>query len=491
MFPRIMGLETEYVLKRNPAVPNQQADDFFIDYRHWLELRAWIPKGVALENFSDQQYLKNGGRFYLDNGGHPEYATPEAISSRDVVRYAKSGDRILWTALTKANEQWQNERGFAYELYKNNRDSLGNQCGSHHNFLVRRVKDRSAKPEDLVMALGPFLASAVIFSGSGWIDESGAYELSQRASAIRHIYSTDSTGIDGGRGLINIRDEALANDEQYFRFHFIAADANMSESQLFWEFGAMDIVLEMIEEDFLPKTPFGSFGKYELIPAFHEFASDPTLRRVRNFGRTQMSAVDLQEGYYEWAVKFLERSGHINDERRRIMEIWREMIDCARSSNPMEALEPYCDYAAKFGVIHAKVLKRFGDFDGFVIPPCAFNVAKQCDYHYHKLAPDDIAERLLAHGLINRIVTEEEIVDAVLAPSSGACATRAHARAQQLAWIDNHIDPMNSIFIKWEETTIRHHTGVDIHTFSNLDPFSPDPHIPHDGNMRHIQSLPA
>ena len=83
---RIFGLETEYGVQ------------------HWNpEGRALSPEEVVRYLFrpvvewgrSSNVFVSNGSRLYLDVGSHPEYATAEAATLRDVVAQDVAGERIV------------------------------------------------------------------------------------------------------------------------------------------------------------------------------------------------------------------------------------------------------------------------------------------------------------------------------------------------------------------------------------------------------------
>ena len=85
-------------------------------------------------------FLTNGSRLYLDVGSHPEYATAECDSLRQVVAHDKAGERIIEGLVVDAQQRLR-EDGVAGDIYvfKNNTDSAGNSYGCHENYLVTRA----------------------------------------------------------------------------------------------------------------------------------------------------------------------------------------------------------------------------------------------------------------------------------------------------------------------------------------------------------------
>jgi len=58
---------------------------------------------------SSNVFLENGSRLYLDVGSHPEYATAECDSLRDVVAQDKAGEAILRELVDYAQGQLSDE----------------------------------------------------------------------------------------------------------------------------------------------------------------------------------------------------------------------------------------------------------------------------------------------------------------------------------------------------------------------------------------------
>ena len=82
MQKRIYGLETEYGIIFTPegrkTLPVEKA------------IRFLFEKLITTEHFLNV-FLENGARFYQDTGCHPEYATPECASPRDLVIFDRAG----------------------------------------------------------------------------------------------------------------------------------------------------------------------------------------------------------------------------------------------------------------------------------------------------------------------------------------------------------------------------------------------------------------
>ena len=88
---------------------------------------------LSREEERSDRILSNGARWYNDHG-HPEYATPECRSLRDLVAHDKAGERIALRAAQKRGAV----KNLAVTLYKNNTDFHGASYGTHEGYLMKR-----------------------------------------------------------------------------------------------------------------------------------------------------------------------------------------------------------------------------------------------------------------------------------------------------------------------------------------------------------------
>ena len=166
---RIFGLENEYGVTCTLRGQRRLSPD---------EVARYLFRRVVSWGRSSNVFLANGARLYLDVGSHPEYATPECDSIRDLVIHDKAGERILEQLLASAEQRLREEgiRGVIY-LFKNNTDSAGNSYGCHENYLTSRRDDFAYYAEVLI----PFLVSRQIFAGAGKVLQTA------RGAAVLHL----------------------------------------------------------------------------------------------------------------------------------------------------------------------------------------------------------------------------------------------------------------------------------------------------------------
>ena len=291
---RIFGIENEYGITCSTGGQRTLTPD---------EVARYLFRKVVAWGRSSNVFLTNGSRLYLDVGSHPEYATAECDSLRQVVAHDKAGERIIEGLVVDAQQRLR-EDGVAGDIYvfKNNTDSAGNSYGCHENYLVTRAGEFQSISDTLL----PFLISRQITCGAGKLvatSKGATYAVSQRAD---HIWEGVSSATTRSRPIINTRDEPHADAEHYRRLHVIVGDSNMSESTTMLKVGSADLVLRMIESgvvlrDLTLENP---------IRAIREISHDTTGRRaVRLANGRQLSALDLQREYHTKAAEFVAREG--------------------------------------------------------------------------------------------------------------------------------------------------------------------------------------
>src|SRR2546429_5200813 len=291
---RIFGLENEYGVTCTFRGQRRLSPD---------EVARYLFRRVVSWGRSSNVFLRNGARLYLDVGSHPEYATPECDSVRELIVHDKAGERILEGLLADA-ERRLHEEGIAGDVYlfKNNTDSAGNSYGCHENYLVGRHGEFSRLADVLI----PFLVTRQIICGAGKVLQTprgAVYCVSQRAE---HIWEGVSSATTRSRPIINTRDEPHADAERFRRLHVIVGDSNMSETTMLLKVGATDLVLRMIEagvvlRDMTLDNP---------IRAIREGSHDMTRHsRLRPANGRPTSPLQVPSGYRARATHFNDKNG--------------------------------------------------------------------------------------------------------------------------------------------------------------------------------------
>jgi proteasome accessory factor A len=357
--------------------------------------------------------LTNGARLYVDHA-HPEYSTPECTNPRDVVKWDKAGERIMLDASHLAATIPGTQ---PILLYKNNTDNKGASYGAHENYLMRR----STPFGEIVRHLTPFFVSRQVVCGAGrvGIGQDGrehGFQISQRADYFEVEVGLETTL---KRPIINTRDEPHADPEKYRRLHVIIGDANLAEISTFLKVGTTSLVLAMIEDRFMSRD----LTVEQPVRSLREVSHDPSLKQLLRLsdGRT-LTAVQLQMEYLDLARKYVEdRMGSDVDEQTAdVLARWESVLT-RLETDPMQCAREL-DWVAKL-----QLLQQYRDRDGLSWEDAKLHLI---DLQYADIRPDKgLYHRLVKLGRMDRLVSDDETVDAVHLPPAD---TRAYFRGRCL-----------------------------------------------------------
>jgi proteasome accessory factor A len=331
--------------------------------------------------------LTNGARLYVDHA-HPEYSAPEVTDPLDAVIWDKAGERVMEAA---ARHVASVPGAVKLQLYKNNVDGKGASYGTHENYLMSRQTPFSA----VIAGLTPFLVSRQVVTGSGRVgigpagDEPG-FQLSQRADYIEVEVGLETTL---KRGIINTRDEPHADADKYRRLHVIIGDANLAETSTYLKVGTTSLVLDLIEEGPAHGLDLSDLALARPVHAVHVVSRDPSLR----------ATIALSD-----------------PTATRVLETWAGVLDLLER-DPMECAE-ILDWPAKL-----RLLEGFRQREnlGWSAPRLHLVDLQYSDVRLDK----GLYNRLVARGSMKRLVTEQQVIDAVDNPPTD---TRAYFRGECL-----------------------------------------------------------
>jgi proteasome accessory factor A len=399
---RVFGLETEYGFFCRISGNRHPSRENIISYV-FNETVSGAQKGNV--------FLENGGRFYLDSGFHPEYATPETDHVAELVAHDKAGERIVADLLLGAR-RIIHEEGFTGSVlgFKNNTDTVGNSYGCHENYLARR----DVALEHLATGLIPFLVTRQVFTGAGKVLRTmsgGHFCLSQRA---QHMCAEASGGTTSTRAIINTRDEAHADPTRYRRLHLILGDSNMSEVTTYLKVGTTALVIDMIEDGWLN----GDYSLHAPVEALRAISRDPTLRTTVKLkdGRLR-TALEIQHEYLERALRYVQSAGG-DAERRDILRRWTSAIE--RLGREPLLLDREVDWVIKLRWMTSLMNRHGISWDDPRVP--------LLDLQYHDMRPDrSVYHHLASLGMVERITTDATVERAMHVPPQ---TTRARMRGE-------------------------------------------------------------
>jgi len=416
---RIFGTECEYapVYHRPPyCLQEQQCREDLLEHQKTIAARMMAAAG-SLQLPMAGEFLGNGGRLYVDRGGHPEYATPECLSVADLVAHELAGDALIRDLAEAMNAQ---EEPVRLHVYKNNVDGHGHTYGGHENYLV------SARGMENISRLIPFLVTRQIYTGAGKVmagpqDGAFGFQISQRADFFDCTYSDRTSEV---RGIINIRKREITRADQDRRLHLIIGDSNMAQYTLGMKVGTLLLMLRLLEEEALDEA----FDLASPAAALKAVSRDLNAGlAVRHRGReTVYTALDIQSIFLEKALKFY--AAHTPDpEEERWLGMWSQVLQGLKDLAvrlPEVALEKddadlrrRIDWVLKLWLLDRSRSK--GADHGQL---------KSLDLKYHDLNPaSGLYERCLALDLVDRLIPEKDIAKARREPPRD---TRAQLRGR-------------------------------------------------------------
>ena len=371
------------------------------------------------DNLLINAILPNGARLYTDHA-HPEYSTPECLSARDAVACDKAGEKILLEALLEAKEITPST---TITLYKNNVDHQGHSYGCHENYLMEAAAHEEylvKSPEKAQRTLIPFLVTRQIFAGAG--KPGPFFQISQRADFMESLFGLETMY---ARPIINTRQEHHADSTRFRRLHLIVGDSNMCEFAGILKIGATQILLQMIEDDFITDD----FTLRDPLRAIKAVSARPK-SEIELAGGRKTTAVDLQRRFLDCALEYRLRQdvSHI-PEVDSVLTGWAAALDGIerlRLSGDFDLEDdPAClrqrlDWVQKLWLLTRYRRKKALSWDHPYL--------RVLDLQYHNINRDQgIFYSLQRQGLTERILADTEI-DAFVreAPSN----TRAFFRSR-------------------------------------------------------------
>ncbi len=392
--------------------PRRDIRGFQVDHLSYDQEDAKLDRHGAASHLSGEQQradraLPNGARLYNDHG-HPEYATPECRTLRDLVAHDRAGERIT----LRCAQRRRDETGRDVRLFKNNTDFHGMSYGTHEGYLT----ERSVPFEKLLFGMLPFLVTRILYAGAGktGVETGGPFarechfQLSQRADFFAEIASVDTLA---RRPIFNTRDEAHADPRRYRRLHVICGDANMGEFATALKMGTTCLVLALIEAGWEPL-----FRLRNPVTAIQQISRDPSLRWLVELedGRT-MRATDIQRIYLRDAQQLVGGAGGETD---WVLREWDRLLTDLEA-DPFRA-EDRVDWVAK-----RRLLETYLEAEGLGWDDPALH---SLDLEYHNIDPEAGLHAMLEQsGAVRRVVEDDAVACAVVrAPQN----TRAWLRGE-------------------------------------------------------------
>ncbi|MEP6710356.1 MAG: proteasome accessory factor PafA2 family protein, partial [Candidatus Saccharibacteria bacterium] len=268
--------------------------------------------------------------------------------------------------------------------------------------------------------LGTHLATHNIYGGAGAIvrtHNQAKYVIGQKVLNLNCDFATSSHGNNSSpQPLISLRDEELADSQEYSRVHITSIDANMSPWATWMKLGTTSVVLRMMELGYLKNDDL-QFEE-DMHQVAKDVAYDTTLFNMirRDDGKT-ITAIEVQESLLLRAQKMTSIEG-LPDEEMKILDEWeRALVDLREDP---ELLSDRSDWIAKLKVIKLYMARHaIESFDDEMV------IKK--DRQWSHIGPLGIGEKLRKGRWAKWMPTEDEIEKLRLFPPQN---TRAATRGK-------------------------------------------------------------
>jgi hypothetical protein len=473
----ILGTETEYTLSweqlRSASYTENGRPDAEVDLAKVIQ---------RLENAIG--WLPCGGLFYIDMSAVPEFASPECTTIREVVKYEKVGERIVWIIVQKHLADFC----VGLDILKTSGDSYNAMWtkGAHENYLIPRALFEELKNTQLIFTRWclAFLVTRQILSGAGWLYLGGRnhplFSISQRSHRLTSIVNPVGTTSD--RPIINLKDEPMA-PAGWARLHLIVGDNNRCDLSIFLKVGTTAMLLEFLADRFLEGAekhwseyaePLREVDVRNPTEAVKLISRDLSTNSRRGlFIGPVDTAWAMQDLFCEtlsrWYDSYRKDSRGPNKDYELVLTKWREALDALRR-NPRE-LAGLLDWPTKLVGIE-EILNEHGislqAAENHNLPDDTKNALASFEHSYSSLNPAaSIFEAGVRDGMIYRLVSDAEIERAMLNPPRRTRAFfRGHAARLCLAYLKSRrktlpedtipriygfLGPENNVGMDWQQ----------------------------------------
>ncbi len=332
----VMGAETEYAV----ALIKKKTGKRMQPERECSLIMKTITSNVPCMESLDGQgvFTASSAKFYIDIGNHPEYATPECASPKELTRYILAGDRLMRRA-SRVIEAGGQVTPMVF------RGNTG--YGSHPaSWACHESYQCKHSPLRYSAQLAPFLASRLIYAGSGGFNPYAAgieFSVSPRSHFINCVENEDTTR---HRPIVNLRDQTHSGGG-WHRLHLIVADSIGSETAMWLRAGATALAIGVIDAGY-DAAP--GLSLKDPLAAMRTFAADTSLTAdVPTTEGGCITAIEIQRRYLDAASRLFEKEpAKLPTWAPSVLAGWRNMLDMLASTEV--DLERILDWRTKLAV---------------------------------------------------------------------------------------------------------------------------------------------
>lgn len=398
-------------------------------------------------------FLRNGSRIYICTGGHLEIATPECRNAFEVLKYDKAAELYMQIGVERANKKYREK------LRKRANAPSYIQCwkanveidkrysrGTHESYAV--VRRNFVGKENLLI---PFLVLRKIFFGAGGFvaeKEGLKYVISPKAMVSKRVLTESPSQWP----ILSTRDEPLGTKDKY-RVHVTSGEGVRSEVTRLLNNALTSYVLDAIETGKLSHVE----DIWNPLQTFKDISANTEgdWRVKLTNGRTEL-AIDYLEANYLAVIEELFEERETSYWDNYVLETFKRLCDKFRQG----LLEdPYVvrrlEWVMKLWVIKNEIndfdykYTSKGKFDYRSIYMMDEGIEKEiaASFDFTNLCDYDLYERIADKIGVERILTEEEIGEALLFPPKDS---RAELRVRLASEFGNAALSWNKITINRE-----------------------------------------
>lgn len=396
-------------------------------------------------------FLRNGSRIYICTGGHLEIATPECKNAFEVLKYDKASEIYMQIGVEEANKKYKKmrrgSREASIQAWKANVElDKRYSRGTHESYVVERK--RYVGKEHLFI---PFLVLRKIFFGAGGFiaeREGIVYVISPKAMVARRVFTESPSQWP----ILSSRDEPLTTKDKY-RVHVTSGEGVRSEVTRLLNNAITSYVLSAIEAGKIRHVE-DIWNPLQTFKDISANISGDWWIRLRN-GR-KVSALEYLESYYLEPIEelFEEREASYWDKYalntfKRLCEKFHQgliedkyvvrrvewVLKLWVITHEIDEFEYKCSPRGKFDyrsmyLMDEKLEKQIA---------ASFDFTNLCDYDLYERVADKIG--------VERILTDEDIAEALLFPPKNS---RAELRMRLASEFKNAAVGWNKITMKRE-----------------------------------------
>jgi hypothetical protein len=403
-------------------------------------------------------FLRNGSRIYICTGGHLEIATPECRDAFDVLKYDKAAELYMQIGVEKANERYREKlkkrkKSLAYiQCWKANVEiDKRYSRGTHESYIVER-KSFVGREHLLI----PFLVLRKIFFGAGGYvaDKEGIrYVISPKAMVSRRVFTESPSQWP----ILSTRDEPLSTKDTY-RVHVTSGEGVRSEVTRLLCNAITSYVIDAIESEKITHVE-EIWNPLQTFKDISENTEGEWCIKLMN-GRTEL-AIDYLTSYYLEAIEELFEEREVSYWDKYALDTFKRV--CAKFDQGLIE-DPYVFRRIEWVMKLWAINNEINDFEYNYIPigkfdyrsmymteeqmekkiAASFDYTNLCDYDLYECLADKIG--------VERILTEEDVGEALLFPPKNS---RAELRVRLASEFENAT-------LSWNKITINKEPNVKI-----------------------------